>query len=304
MKHFPAAFARPRNWRRGALGLLAVLAGPASAAYSCNVSANSVGVLYTTSPVNQDANGTVTLTCTRTAGDANTLTYRIKADTGLNANGNQRRVRRGATNNRLNYSLRRGTAVGGAASCGNNTNWLAPANGNNNVMRGTLNFGAALVASATWGYCVRMRGNQGSPTGGDYTDTVQVFAQYPGTNAGALTSSASLNYSVGVGNRCVFNTTPTTLVFSYTSFSAAPQVALQTFDLRCNNALPWSLEVTPASGTLLGLDYSLDLTPQAGMGTGADQAVTLTGTMPADQSGTCATAACSATQAHSLVVTY
>lgn len=304
MKHLSAVFARPGNWRLCMSGLLAVLAAPASAAYSCNVSANSVGVLYTTSPVNQDANGTVTLTCTRTAADANALTYRIKADTGLNANANQRRVRRGATNNRLNYSLRRGTAAGGAASCGNNTNWLAPANGNTNVMRGTLNFGVGLVASVTWGYCVRMRGNQGNPTGGDYTDTVQVFAQYPGTNAGALTSSVSLNYSVGVGNRCVFNTTPTTLVFNYTSFSATPQVALQSFELRCNNALPWSLDVDPDTGSLLGLDYALDLSPESGTGTGSDQSVTLTGTLAADQAGTCATATCSATQAHSLTITY
>lgn len=292
------------DWRRTAPALLALLASPAWAAYSCNVAVNSVGVLYTTNPVNQDANGTVMLTCTRTAGDANSLTYRIKADNGVNANGNQRRVRRGATNNRLNYFLRRGTAVGGAAACGNNSNWSAPANGNNNVMRGTLNFGTALVASATWGYCIRMRGNQGNPTGGDYTDVVQVFAQYPGTNAGALTSSVSLNYSVGVGNSCVFNTTPGALVFNYTSFSATPQIALQTIELRCNNALPWSLAVAPDTGTLLGLDYSLDLTPDAGMGTGADQAVTLTGTLPADQAGTCASATCSASQAHSVIITY
>lgn len=295
----------PRALLRGAAAAaVSLCAMPAWAAYSCNVSVNSVGVLYTTNPVNQDANGTVVLTCTRAASDANSLTYRIKADNGLNANGTQRRVRRGATNNRLNYSIRRGTAVGGAAACGNNSNWYAPVNGNTNVMRGTLNFGTALVASATWGYCARVRGNQGNPTGGDYTDTVQVFAQYPGTNAGALTSSVSLNYSVGVGNRCVFNTTPTTLVFNYTSFSDTPQVAMQNFELRCNNALPWSLAVTPDTGTLLGLNYSLDLTPQSGMGTGADQAITLTGTLPADQAGNCATATCSASQAHSLIVTY
>ncbi len=292
------------HWRRTTPAVLALLASPAWAAYSCNVTVSSVGVLYTMNPVNQDANGTVMLTCTRTAGDANSLTYRIKADNGVNANGNQRRVRRGATNNRLNYFLRRGTAVGGAAACGNNSNWSAPSNGNNNVMSGTLNFGTALVASATWGYCIRMRGNQGNPTGGDYTDVVQVFAQYPGNNAGALTSSVSLNYSVGVGNSCVFNTMPGTLAFNYTSFSATPQIALQTFELRCNNALPWSLAVAPDTGTLLGLDYSLDLTPDAGMGTGADQAVTLTGTLPADQAGTCASATCSASQAHSVIITY
>ncbi|MBX3589209.1 MAG: spore coat protein U domain-containing protein [Ramlibacter sp.] len=284
-------------------GLL--LAGaPAWAAYDCNVSVTSVGVLYTTSPVNQDANGTVTLTCTRASGDANSLTYRIKADNGLNPNGTQRRVRRGATANRLDYFLRRGTAVGGAASCGNSSNWAAPVNGNGSVMRDTLAFGASLTASATWGYCIRVRGNQGSPTAGSYTDTVQVFAQYPGTNAGALTSSASLNYTVGVSNQCVFNTFPNSLVFNYTSFSATPQVASQAFDLRCSNSLPWSLAVSPASNTLLGLAYTLGLSPASGTGTGNDQTITLTGTLPGNQSGSCASATCSASQPHVVTVTY
>ncbi|MBX3589208.1 MAG: spore coat protein U domain-containing protein [Ramlibacter sp.] len=294
----------PFSLRAGlCLGLYALCQGPAQAAYSCNVSVTSVGVLYTTTPRNQDANGTVTLICTRAASDANTLTYRIKADNGLNASGNQRRVRLGATNKRLNYSIRRGTSPGGAATCGNNSNWKA-ANGNNGAMRGTLSFGASLSASVTWGYCARVRGNQGSPTGGVYTDTVQVFAQYPGTNAGALTSSVGLNYSVAVGNQCVFSTPPTGMSFNYTSFSATPQMAVQTFDLRCSDALPWSLAVTPASGNLLGLAYSLDLTPDTGTGTGVDQSITLTGTLPADQAGTCATGMCSASQPHTLTVTY
>ncbi|MBX3656819.1 MAG: spore coat protein U domain-containing protein [Ramlibacter sp.] len=283
----------------------ALLAGaPAWAAYDCNVSVTSVGVLYTTSPVNQDANGTVTLTCTRASGDANSLTYRIKADNGLNPNGTQRRVRRGTSGNRLDYFLRRGTTVGGAASCGNNTNWSAPTSGNSQVIRDTLSFGTALTASVTWGYCIRVRGNQGSPTAGSYTDTVQVFAQYPGTNAGALTSPASLNYTVGVSNQCVFSSFPTNMVFSYTSFSATPQVASQSFNLRCSNSLPWSLAVSPASTTLLGLGYTLGLSPASGTGTGADESITITGTLPAGQAGTCAAATCSGSQAHVITITY
>ncbi len=283
----------------GAMG-----SAPAWAAYDCNVSVTGVGVLYTTSPVNQDANGTVTITCTRDVSDANTLTYRIKADDGLNPNGTQRRVRRGTSGNRLDYFLRRGTAVGGAASCGNSTNWMAPATGNTQVIRDTLDFGTALTASDTWGYCIRMRGNQGNPTAGSYTDVVQVFAQYPGTNAGVLTSSVSLNYAVGVSNQCVFSTFPTSMVFNYTSFSATPQVLSQSFDLRCSTSLPWSLALSPAGGTLLGLNYTLGLSPTSGTGTGADEAITLTGTLPAGQSGTCASGSCSDTQSHVVTITY
>ena len=283
--------------------LLAAPAGPAIAAYSCNVSVTGVGVLYTTSPVNQDANGTVTLTCSRDTGDANTLSYRIKADDGLNASGTQRRVRLGATNKRLNYSLRRGTTVGGSASCGNSSNWAAP-NGGNKTIRGTLAFGTSLTASDTWGYCARVRGNQGNPTGGSYTDVVQVFAQYPDSNAGALTSSVALDYRVGVGNQCVFSTPPSAMQFDYTSFADSPQISMQTLDVRCNDSLPWSVTLSPPGGTLMGLNYTLDLTPDEGTGTGLDQPVLLTGTVPAGQSGTCATATCSASQSHAITITY
>ncbi len=284
------------------MGVMLLGTSTAQAAYSCNVSTTGTGVLYTPG-TNQDANGTVTLNCTRAANDANSLTYRIKADNGFNASGTQRRVRLGATGNRLHYLLRKGNASG-AASCGNSTNWQAPNNGNGNVMRGRLNFGTALSASVTWGYCIRVRGNQGSPSAGTYTDTVQVFAQYPGTNAGALTSAVPLGYTVSVGNECVFNTFPATLSFNYTSFSTAPQTSSQGFDLRCSNGLFWSLAISPASATSMGLDYTLAPSPASGTGTGANQAVTLTGTVPANQAGTCATATCSATRSHSVVITY
>jgi len=301
---------RPPIFRRrcGPLVVLtALVAPPAWSAYSCNVTATSVGVIYTAA--NVDTNGTVTLTCTRGSGDANSLTYRIKAADGLNATAAApyRRARRGASANYLNYILLRGT-VGGAASCGNTSNWRAPANGNADVMRSTLNFGAALSASVTWGYCIRVRGTAGgnpaAPTAGVYTDSFNVFAQYPGTNAGVLTSTVAANYTVGVSNQCVLNTFPTAMVFNYTSFSATPQVLTRQFDLRCSNALPWSVAVSPASGTLLGLSYTLARSPVSGTGNGADQVITLTGTLPAGQAGTCASATCTASQPHVVTITY
>ncbi len=285
------------------LTLAAVAAPQAWAAYSCNVTVNSVGALYVQGS-NIDTTGTAILTCSRdVATDANTLTYRLKADNGLNNNGN-RRVRLGATANYLTYTITRGTAVGGAAACANTSNWSAPATGTTNVITGTLNFGAAATASATWGFCIRVRGNQGAPTAGLYTDTLQVTGQYPNNNAGALTSSESLNYQVGVTNQCVFNLTPHPIVFNYTSFSPTAQTASQNFEVRCSNSLPWSVSIPSASGTLLGLNYTLVPSPASGTGTGADQVVTVTGTIAAGQAGTCSTAICSGTNAHTILISY
>lgn len=278
------------------------------AAYSCDVSATSVGVIYTAA--NVDTNGSVLLTCTRLLTDANTLTYRIKANDGTNAQAAApfRRAERGTSGNFLNYILRRGTAAGGAATCGNTSTWRAPATGTTNVITGTLNFGTALTQSVTWGYCVRVRGTAGgnpaAPTAGVYTDSFNVFGQYPNNNAGALTSSVAVNYTVGVNNQCVFNTFPSAMVFNYTSFTGTAQSAARTFDLRCSNALPWSVAVSPASTTLLGLNYTMGISPASGTGNGADQVITLTGTLPANQAGTCAGATCAGTQAHTVTITY
>jgi spore coat protein U-like protein len=253
---------------------------------------------------NVDTNGTATINCTRSSGDANSLSYRIKADNGLNASGNQLRVRLGATANYINYSLARGTSVGGAASCNNSTTWDAPATGTTNVITGTLNFGANLSASAVWGYCLRVRPVSPTPASGIYTDTVQIFGQYPNSNSGTLTASAPLNYSVSVGSQCQFGTTPSSLTFDYTSFSTAAQTASGNFNVLCSNTLPWTVSITPENDTLLGLNYSLSLNPAAGTGTGLNQLITLTGTIPAGQVGSCNTAVCTASKIHTVTISY
>lgn len=271
-------------------------------AYSCNVSVTSTGVLYTGS--NVDSNGTVTLNCTRNTSEANTLTYRLKANDGLHQNGTQRRVQLSAPISYINYYLARGTAVGGSATCSNSSTWEAPATGTGSVITGTLSFGSNLNASALWGYCVRVRSTSPSPTAGTYTDIVQVTGQFPNSDSGTLTTPSPLSYTVGVGNQCVFNTFPTDINFAYTSFSTTAQTSSQTFSLRCSNTLPWSLSVTPASSTLLGLNYNLSLSPTSGTGTGLNQTATLTGTIPAGQAGTCSTAVCTGTNMHTVTITY
>ncbi|WP_332778076.1 spore coat protein U domain-containing protein [Polaromonas sp.] len=287
------------------LSLTALFSPAAWAAYSCSLTTQSVGVLYVFNFSNFDANGTVILTCTRNVvADANTLTYRIKADNGLNWSGTNRRARLGATGNRLTYYLRRGTTAGGGATCGNSSTWFAPATGTTNVITGTLSFGAAATASVTWGFCARVRGNQGAVAAGLYTDMVGIVAQYPNNNAGALTVAEPMYYQIGVTSQCVFNLQPHPIVFNYTSFSPTPQVASRNFEVRCSNTLPWSVSIPSPSGTLLGLSYSLAASPASGTGTGADQIVTVTGTIPAGQAGTCSTAICTGANVHTILITY
>lgn len=288
---------------------LIACAGPALAAYNCNISTTSVGVLYTAA--NVDTNGSVTLTCTRDpATDGASLTYRIKANDGINAFATApfRRTRLGATANYLRYILRRGTVAGGAATCGNTTTWRAPANGVTDVITGTLNFGTNASASVVWGYCVRVRGTPGgnpaSPAAGVYTDNFLVTAQYPNNDAGALSPSVPATYTVGAGSQCVFNTFPTSMAFNYNAFSPTAQSVNRPFELRCSAGETWTLSISPQTSVVLGLRYSITSNVNAGTGTGADQVITLTGTMPAGQAGACATSNCAATQPHVVTINY
>lgn len=279
---------------------LFLVAGTAQAAYSCNVSATSVGVIYARGGANRvDVVGAVTLNCTRDLSDANVLSYQIGANNGNHYAGGSRRVRRGTSGDYLDYSLTRGAAVGGAATCADSSNWDQ---GFSNSMVGTVNFGAGSAASATWGFCVRIRGNQGNPTAGQYVDIVGLGAQYPMLTG--ATTTGTFTYTVGARNQCVMNSFPTEMNFNYNSFQPAPQVTTQTFRIACSNNLPWSVALAPANGTLLGLNYTLSRAPASGTGNGAAQDIVITGTMPANQQGTCATATCSATQPHTLTVTY
>jgi|JI10StandDraft_1071094.scaffolds.fasta_scaffold268466_2 spore coat protein U-like protein len=284
-----------------ALALFA--ASPVWATYSCSVTATNMGVLYSATTA-QDTIGTVTLNCTRNLLDASAVSFSIMATDGNNATAANpyRRVRRGATNNRLAYSLRRGVA--GNLTCNTTSNWRAPPS--TELMTGTISFGTALAASVTRNFCIRLPGTAGgnpaAPTGGIYTDTFNVYAQYP-SSTGPLTPQVPVTYTVGVNNHCVFNTFPQAMVFSYTSFSTV-QTLQRTFNLRCSTSLPWSISISPAAATMLGLNYTVTPSPTSGTGNGANQLITITGTIPANQAGTCATATCSVTNAHVVTITY
>lgn len=276
-------------------------AGEAWAVYSCTVNVTSAHVVYEGASV--DSPGTVTLTCSRAGDETVPLDYSILAAYSPNALNKQRRAQLVGNPDYLNYELKKGTE-GGGASCATGTDWQDSAKGaSGKVIEGRLNFvGGALTASTTWGYCIHLPAVKTMPPAGVYTDTANVSAEFPGGS----TSEAVLNYTVWVGDRCVFGTYPGTMTFNYTSFSPSPVTATQAFVLRCSQGTPWTVSVSPpAVPRPLGLDYSIAASPASGTGLGSTgQTITLTGTMPAGQAGTCATGTCTATQTHTVTITY
>lgn len=177
------------------------------------------------------------------------------------------------------------------------------------MQTGTLNFGAALTATTTLSYCIRVQvnagGNPASPAAGVYSDIFNIFAQYPNSDTGALSPSAPVQMTVGVNSQCVFNTYPGNLVFNYTAFSASAQTSSTSFMLRCSSGLSWSASVSPSTAVLQGLQYTITPSPSSGSGNGnTGQSVTLTGNMPAGQAGSCNGPTCTNTQAHTVTITY
>jgi len=234
--------------------------------------------------------GTVTISCTRAISDANTFAYTVAANDGLQPIAPLNRVQRGTS--RYSYEIYRITPYTNANS------WGAAAA---NRISGTVSFGAALAASDSKSFSLRVPGSQPVVAAGTYTDTVTVTLRNSG---GTSINTTAFGVSVITTNSCQLSTPPGSINFSYTSFQAAAATASTTFYARCTSALPYTLALDATSGTLLGLNYSLALSSTSTTGTGIAQLFTINGSISAGQTGTCATATCSGSQARTLTVTY
>ena len=146
--------------------------------------------------------------------------------------------------------------------------------------------------------------------------------------AHALTATGAFDVTVNLYPKCEFTTAPTALALNYVSFQTTVSSNTMAYGVRCTTSLPYAMSITAATGTLVGINYTLATSAATSTGTGAAQPFSVTGSIAANQSGTCATVqtltpgtqvagvtgtavglgtACSATSAlaaHTLTVTY
>lgn len=282
--------------------LAAGLAPQARAAITCSLSGTSLDITYSQGTLSQTA-GSVTLSCSRLTTDANTQNYWVQMNN--SDSGSRNLLRHGGTNtaaNRLAFDIRKGSTT---------TSWTS--NGGNRVS-GTLNFAGATTASVSLPFTWRIASQTGK-TAGIYDAIMTASLQL--TSNGAIVATDSFTLTASVPTQCFVGqvgsgytapgaVSPATLVLNYTSFSPTAQTATMDFTVDCTLGTPYTLSLSPASGTLLGLDYSLSLSQTSNTGNGQAQGYTVTGTIPADQSGTCATsaAACTASQPTTITLTY
>jgi hypothetical protein len=276
----------------------------AQAAISCNVTGRNLGELYDAGLNNNAVQSNLAISCTRTASDPSTVFYSIRADFGTNSPGG---VLRRVTGPSPQTPLH----LGGGGSCTNTTNWgLTTSPG---LLTGSLAFaGAALTANATVGYCMEVRGTPGgnpaAPTAGVYIDAV-TLTQDMSTTAitgpyNVTAPTTQLSFNVAVGSHCVVRKPGDDVNLNYTAFGAA-QAGSSVFQVLCTTALPYTATVSAATGTIAGINYTV---VRQGLlnrtGSGNNQSITINVNAIAGQAGTCASAVCSGTQAHTLLLTY
>lgn len=108
--------------------------------------------------------------------------------------------------------------------------------------------------------------------------------------------TADFDVAINLTSVCKITNSPGNVGFTYTSLQAGASNldANGSFGLTCTNTLAYTTALD-AGGSYTddatNLNYSLTLAPVAA-GTGALQTYAITGSMPGNQAGTCATASC------------
>jgi len=282
-----------------ALRCLAILAfaligWEAHAAVTCTASVTSIVKGYDPNAVGDTvATGSYTVSCTRLASDPNTFNWQLGANNGQQpGGGGQNRVQMGAAANRYDYELYRLTPYV------NGNRWQ---DGGGTRFTGTINFGAALIASQSGPFDLRLPGPQTVDPAGTYTDIVTVTVR---NGAGTMLSQTTFSVSIITIASCTLTSPPGNISLAYTSFQVAAASASTNFGVNCTTGIPYTMALDATSGTLVGLNYTVALSQSASNGTGVAQTFSINGSIAAGQSGTCATASCSASATRTLTITY
>lgn len=304
------------TWRWMAALWLGMISSAAQAAanYDCafNPAAPAAfSITYATASTPTFLSGSFTVTCSKlSSGSGATLVVSVAANNGTNGVGTQNRGKLGASF--INYDL---TTASPSAAC--TPDWTGT-----NVFTGAAmvfgggNPGSNPPQSRTFTYYGCLPGGQIASPAGSYTDTVQLTIGVTRTSGkgtfGSDVPNANIPVSITVVPECRVSTAPGTINFTYTALQATQATANTSFATQCTNTLPYTLSLDSNSNVAVGLNYALKLNTSgsggtntlASTGTGAAQTFFINGTMAAGQAGTCAAASCTATNSHTLTVTY
>ena len=265
---------------------LSLCGGAAQAATSCslgaitgmNIASYTQGVAATPQPMS------VVVNCNRQnhPADPNTVTYTLTFDTGLNSN------RASAVVSGTTYYI--AYSKGTASTC---TPALTTTSGSF-TWSGPTKTGIQSATVSFFG-CV---GAQSGMAAATYNDTIGVTLT---DTVGSAVPPGSIPVSITLGASCSVSTPPGTIAFNYTAFRPSDLVVPVNYGVTCTNTTPYTMALDTTTGVAAGLAYSLALSASSATGTGSEQTFSITGTMPANQSGDC-TGSCSGSNTHNITI--
>lgn len=274
---------------------LAMTALPSHAAITCSLAPNGVTTTYAQAAVTS-ATSSLTVNCSRLATDsAASEIYFLSLDQGEPPNGRDMTRQNGTE--LLRYSIFRNSNFTGTWTINAGKNAGDTAAGGLNV---PINWAGGTSFSVSIPYYFRINSGINRPAG--IYDDVANFRLFVARN-GLQLATATINLNTSIVAQCFFNTTGA-VALNYTSFSNVARTGTSNYSMSCTLGTPYTMAVTPASGTLLDLPYMLTLSQASGVGSAFPQNYVVTATVPSNQAGICAIGTCSATQTHQIVITY
>jgi spore coat protein U-like protein len=280
----------------------------AHAAISCGFNAGTgINMVYNpTTTASNTRTGTFSVTCTRSlTTDPLSVTFTAKNDEGIWNAGSQNRAKLtsvgncGTASNCILYDLFITSALA--------TQWRKAG-----TINGTVSFATATTMSATASatYYFGSTAAQTVATG-NFADTVTLTLAYaPGGITSLPGSPASFPVNISTSANCVISTPPNTLNLNYTSFQNTAAANFVGFAATCTTGLSYTVDLSPTSGTLLGLPYSVSLNSASVVsslsvsGNGSAQPYSIYGKIAASLSGNCTIATCSAVAPHIITIAY
>lgn len=269
--------------------LLFLLAPWAHAAVNCSISSSGFSTTYLPASLTPNiTQSSFTLNCSRGILDPTSTNYTVTVNNGLNATGVLNRAN--LSGNFISYDT---YSNSGCTTAFSSTSPITGSVAANSSV--TVNY---------WG-CITTLG-QYVPAG-TYNDTVTISVSYTPITILGGTGTDTNTFPVSIINpaACSVTSIDNVAFGTYVAFRATALVAPNSnIVVNCTPSLSYSLALDANSGVVAGLNYSLSLSATTSSGSGPGQTHTISGTMPANQAGTCTTGSCSNTDPRTLTITY
>jgi spore coat protein U-like protein len=282
--------------------LATLLAGsPAWSALACTIIASPSQLKYVyQSTANLNVTGTLSVTCTRAAGDPGKHNIWIGMSQPV-AGGTATLDTGGST---LTYTVAHG---GYASGIWTNTGAVAPTSTNTGAITEQIDFGRGgrtITLTRTYTFYFRVAQSQSKPVG-VYVATLPITLRLNNAT-GTILSTTPLDIVLSIPNSCRFSTPPTPIEVNYPAFSTSAVPGQSNFALTCTQGTIYTIALDAARSVIpnVELSYGLTLSAASSTGTAVSQGYQVDVSIDAGQAGKCNGSVCTGTDTRTITITY